>query len=162
MGHILRGVLQTENQNSFWDWGPLKNSQTDKQTEEAKSFQNYSPTHRDDAVRGQGFSTGMTTDGRLFIGKLDSSAISIKAPLQNIRLDLVAKPNGVHYDLTLTACNKEGNLLSSIDRSGINADWLQGGVSLVCSNGKLQDTPDNRPVIDGSNWGLRPGTKMCQ
>jgi len=114
--------------------------------------------YRDDAVRGVGLPLGMTTDGLLFIGRVDSSVKRIEPPYDTIRLMMSAIPSGDKYRVKLSAYSKDGRILSQIGRSDINSDWLSGGVSLVCSHGKIQPTPETRPVIDDGNWGFRRGT----
>ena len=100
--------------------------------------------YRDSAVRGAGFRTGLHTDGRLFIGKLDPTTAAIPAPYEDINLTLLAVRNKQAYALTLTATDAAGKTLSKISRNDIRADWLTGGVALVCSRGKVKGTPDAR------------------
>ena len=114
--------------------------------------------YRDNAIRGFGFYVGMSTDGNLFIGRFDESGKKIEPPFENIRLDLMAKPEGDKYNTTLSAYDKKGKLLSSVNRDDINADWLYGGIALVCSHEKLEEMSETRPMIDNGNWGFRPGT----
>jgi len=114
--------------------------------------------YRDSAVRGVGFPVGMTTRGQLFIGGLDASGKKVEPPFEDIRLQLTAEPKGQQYELTLSAYDKDGNLLSLIKREGIDANWLSGGVALVCCRGKIPQTLASRPSIDDGNWGFRPGT----
>ena len=115
--------------------------------------------YRDCAVRGAGFRAGLHTGGRLFIGKIDPSAPVIVPPYEDITLTLSAVLHGETYALTLAATDAAGQTLSQVSRMDIAADWLTGGVALVCSNGKVKDTPDQRPAIDDGNWGFRAGTQ---
>ena len=115
--------------------------------------------YRDSAVRGEGFRLGLYTDGRLFIGRFDSSVTKIEQPLQNITLRLKAEPVGGAYKITLEASDEAGNKLAQVQRDEINPDWLVGGLALVCSRGKVTDMPDERPGIDDGNWGFRSGTE---
>lgn len=115
--------------------------------------------YRDSAVRGAGLCVGMTTMGQLFIGNLKESVKIISIPFQDIRLAFVAQPVDDNYDVVLKAYDREGNILSQCKQKGLDSDWLKGGVALVCSKGKIPHQPGKRPVINGSNWGFRPGTE---
>ena len=114
--------------------------------------------YRDNAVRGIGFPAGLTTNGQLFIGKLDRSSNMIASPLQNIRLVLKAVPVENNYHLSLFAYDQNKKLLARTERQNIGSDWLAGGIALVCSNGKITEIPEARPAIDDGNWGFRSGT----
>jgi len=114
--------------------------------------------YRNSAVRGDGFRLGLTTDGVLFIGKLETSAKKIEAPLQNLRLDFSAQPEGEKYQVTLSCFDVKNKLLSQVSNGDIDKDWLYGGVALVCNNGKIVDMPDTRPEVIFGNWGSKPGT----
>jgi len=118
-------------------------------------FQDY----RDNAVRGEGFPVGMTTNGQLFIGRLNESIDKITVPFQDIRLEFSANLEKENYNLTLSAYTEDEKILSSISRDDIGADWLQGGVALVCSNGKFVDMPNERGPIDNPTWDAKPGTR---
>jgi phosphodiesterase/alkaline phosphatase D-like protein len=114
---------------------------------------------RDSAVRGEGFPVGMTTDGRLFIGKPNTSTEKIQGPFRFIGLVVVAEPAGQSYRVTLEAYDMEGERIAGVKRDDIDPDWLVGGVALVCSNGKIPDTPNKRPPVEYGNWGFKPGTQ---
>ncbi|AQT69331.1 PhoD-like phosphatase [Anaerohalosphaera lusitana] len=115
--------------------------------------------YRDSAVRGDGFRVGMYTGGRLFVGRYDETVKKIEPPFQDITLTLEATPVSEDaYEVTLTATDKDGKQLSQAKRDDVAADWLHGGVALVCSNGKVKDMPEKRPTIDNGNWGFRQGT----
>ncbi len=117
-------------------------------------FQDY----RDDAVHGVGYPVGITTEGYLFIGNIDSTTEKISS-LKNLQLVLKAEPSDLSYNLILSVFDRSNKELIQIKRNGINSDWLSGGVALVCSNGKLTKIAEKRPRIDDGNWGFRHGTK---
>ncbi|MEN8127499.1 MAG: twin-arginine translocation pathway signal protein, partial [Planctomycetota bacterium] len=114
--------------------------------------------YRDSAVRGAGLRAGLHTDGRLFIGKIDPSIPAIPGPFDDITLTLSASQTGQACTLSLTATDAAGKMLSQVSRNDVAFDWLTGGVALVCSRGKVKDTPGKRPAIDDGNWGMRAGT----
>ena len=103
--------------------------------------------YRDSAVHGNGYRVGLTTNGELFIGKLDTSLNEETTPLDNIRLELVANPAGENYNLALSVYSKNGELISRLEKKNVDQKWLVGGVALVCSFGKIKDLPDIRPVL---------------
>ncbi|MBI9016110.1 MAG: alkaline phosphatase D family protein [Phycisphaerae bacterium] len=114
--------------------------------------------YRDSAVRGIGYPIGITTDGKLFIGNLDNNTEQVPTPLNNIELKLIAKPQtDGNYKIEMAAY-KEGKIIAGIKRENIDPDWLNGGLALACSRGKILDTPAKRPNIDDGNWGMRAGT----
>ncbi len=86
-------------------------------------FQDY----RDAAVRGVGLEAGITSDGRLFIGDPSGGPV--------VSLD----------DTTLTLRLAGGTLELSTGSVRITreapAEWVTGGVALVCSNGAVTRTP---------------------
>lgn len=114
--------------------------------------------YRDNAVRGDGFKAGISTKGKLFIQKYDDSVTPIDSTLDNITLNLYTEPDGDTYTVTLTALDPAGKVLSKITRNNIDPDWLIGGLALACSNGKIKDDLEKRPLIDDGNWGFRAGT----
>ena len=114
--------------------------------------------YRDSAVRGAGFPLGITTDGRLFIGSPDSTTAPIGQPLKTVQLEMKAAPEGNAYRIELTARDSAGKVIGQNMKTGIAADWLHGGVALVCSRGKQKNMPDKRGTIEYGQWGGRPGT----
>ncbi len=79
--------------------------------------------YRDTALRGIGLETGLTTDGRLFIGKLEPGGPRV-ASLAKVELRLEAAGNR----LTLRAGNE--SLAAEVP-----PEWLEGGIALVCHAG---------------------------
>ncbi len=98
--------------------------------------------YRDSAVFGIGVHAGITADGRVFIAKLHDAAPKIAAPLDEIELAFHATPAGNGYDLTLAALDARGATLAEIRHPGAPAEWLTGGVALVCHSGQVFETPD--------------------
>jgi hypothetical protein len=88
--------------------------------------------YRDTALRGIGVEAGVTTDGRLFIGQLESGSPRI-ASVADLELRLEARGTS----LTLHA---GGASLTAT----VPAEWLTGGVALVCHAGP---PPTSLPVL---------------
>lgn len=121
--------------------------------------------YRDSAVRGDGLPVGICTNGRLFIGNLTESAERVPSFSEPIGLVLKAEPLEETYKVTLEAhewCpdneDEKERKIAEISRDDIDPDWLVGGVALVCSHGKVPDTPEKRPPVEYGNWGFRAGT----
>jgi len=115
--------------------------------------------YRDNAVRGIGLSVGMTTKGQLFIGGMEEDSKAVALPFQDMRLEFSAQPAGDNYNAVLIASDSDGNILSQCEQKGLDSDWFEGGVALVCSKGKIPHKYKKRPAINGSNWGFRHGTE---
>jgi alkaline phosphatase D len=113
---------------------------------------------RDDAVHGQGFPVGITMDRKLFIGALDEISESVPLSLQDLVLELDARVVAGKYDLVLSAYNKKDGPYERIARKGIDPDWLFGGVSLICSYGKLAPLPARHPAIEDDNKNFQHDT----
>lgn len=115
--------------------------------------------YRDSAVRGLGLDAGLAADGRLFIGRLEHSAAKISPPYENMELRLKAQPAGPNYRVVLEAFDRDGRKLAEVTREDIRPDWLVGGLALVCSSGKVEETPPpGRKIID-PGWGGKRGTQ---
>lgn len=112
--------------------------------------------YRDSAVRGDGVNAGLLTDGRLFIGSPSGDLPRINPPFQNITLKLSAQCRGALCELTLTA-SRGAETLQRLTRDGAPARWLPGGVALVSSSGKVDETPLPPEVLEG--FGDRRGTQ---
>lgn len=91
--------------------------------------------YRDDAVWGEGLSSGLTADGQLFIGDVQANAPKIDIGAAELRLQLTAKPEGQAFTLQLTVQNGQGQTLAMHSRGGIDKDFVEGGFALVCSAG---------------------------
>ena len=144
---VIMGRLKNYHENLTEGWIGFK-------TGVRGEFNDY----RNSAVRGDGFRCGITTNGVLFIGNVDSTNEKIKAPLQNLRLNFSAEPKGQMYLVTLSCFDENNKLLSKVSNNAINKDWLHGGVALVCNNGKIEDISVTRPEVFHDNWGFKQGT----
>ena len=110
--------------------------------------------YRDNAVRGRGFPLGVTTDGQLFIGKIDSvNTVSISGNmLDNAMIKLMAKQQkNQKYTLKLVIENESG--VKSLTHKNIPSKWLEGGIALMCHSGKLEEFKGERAKIDYPSWG---------
>ncbi|HET9177241.1 MAG TPA: twin-arginine translocation signal domain-containing protein [Terriglobia bacterium] len=95
--------------------------------------------YRARAIHGRGMNAGVTAEGQLFIGEVEQSAQRV--PLdQELRLSFEARPSGSRYTVTLGAEDAKGKKLAQIARQ-VPGEWLEGGVALVSSYGKVEPTP---------------------
>jgi hypothetical protein len=92
--------------------------------------------YRDSAVRGKGLNVGMDTAGRLFVGEVDSGAVKIDGPFEDVQLGVTVEPAGDNYSVTIEAFDEKANKLLKIRRDDIGGGQLVGGLALVCSGGK--------------------------
>ncbi|OFY52011.1 MAG: hypothetical protein A2X22_07190 [Bacteroidetes bacterium GWF2_49_14] len=114
--------------------------------------------YRDDAVRGEGFPVGITTDGRMFIGNhIDSKAV-IDPGKEVVRLTCEAVPEGQVYRIVLMVKDRKGHELGRVS-SSVHSGWLVGGVALSCSHGIVREVTEIRGNVAYGNWGLKPGTE---
>ena len=111
--------------------------------------------YRDSAVRGAGLNAGVAGDGRLFIGTVEDGAPRVSSLDRRLALRLQAEPEGTAYRLTLTATH-EGGATVTLTREGVSAEWLTGGIALVCSSGEVWPTPTPPEMLPG--FGERRGT----
>ncbi len=114
--------------------------------------------YRDDAVRGEGYHVGITTEGRLFIGNHIDSKVFINPGTEIINLSVEAVPEGLVYRVAIVLRDKKGKELARLT-SAIDPGWLVGGVALSCSNGKVREIPETRGSVAYGNWGFKPGTE---
>jgi len=121
--------------------------------------------YRDNAIRGRGFPVGITTDGRLFIGKIDSTQKPIpNFLLDNITIEIQAiqQDNG-SYTISIgigDVVQTHGRAsLREIIRKNIPSDWIEGGIALMCHSGPLIEFPDERKLNDYPTWGTAKGTQ---
>jgi phosphodiesterase/alkaline phosphatase D-like protein len=115
----------------------------------------YFRDYRDSAVRGDGLNAGIASDGRLFIGELPASAPRLAAPPAGVRLRLRARPAGPNYRVDLAALDASGKSLADVSRE-VPAEWLAGGVALVCSSGRVLPSPRKSGI--NPDFGAKPGT----
>ena len=106
--------------------------------------------YRAAAIYGRGMNAGVNADGRLFIGEIIDSAP--KVDLRNeLHLELLRAAFGdrVHR---LAARYKRSLEDTPRKRRGKSlADWLTGGVALVCSSGPVEPTPVRQEPIKRSS-----------
>ncbi|MFH0761731.1 MAG: hypothetical protein V2A67_09545 [Bacteroidota bacterium] len=114
--------------------------------------------YRDDAVRGEGYPVGITTDGKMFIGRhIDDQAVTDPGKSSFV-LIVEGKSQGGMYLVTLTVLGSAGKELGRMD-SGVEPDWLTGGVALVCHEGKTGIIQDRRGEVNNKIQGFKPGTE---
>lgn len=106
--------------------------------------QPYLNDYRATAIYGQGMNAGIHADGRLFIGALEPSAPRIDLSGE-IRLQLRAAPSAAGYKVLLRA-GRAGSESVELSRE-VPADWLTGGLALVCSSAPVMPTPAELPAI---------------
>ncbi len=130
--------------------------------------------YRDNAIRGQGFPLGITTNGWLFIGKIDS----IQKPIPNISLDNIIieieaiQQDDGNYSIKMVVVVVETQNLASpqpqqspvqpqniIIRKNIPAAWIEGGIALMCHSGILKEFPDETKTNEYPGWGTSRGTQ---
>ena len=117
------------------------------------SFDDY----RDSAVRGVGLNCGISADGRLFIGNLESAASPLADAFDEAAtLALDAQPAGAGYRLTLRA--EAGGETQEVSRD-VDSGWLVGGLALVSSSAPVGDSPPDEQAIRETGWSLKPGTR---
>ena len=93
--------------------------------------------YRASAIYGRGLDLGVNADGRLFIGTIEPSAPRVDLGSE-LQLKLTATPSSGGYEAVLRATSSQGTLEV---RREVPADWLTGGLALVCSSGPVQPTP---------------------
>ncbi len=119
-------------------------------------IKSYVDDYRARAIHGRGMNVGVTAEGRLFIGEVQASSPRVKLE-QELRLDLEAHPSGSSYAVTLRAADGEGKRLAEITRQ-VPGEWLEGGVALVSSSGKVEATPKPLGKLTGFEF-YPPGQK---
>ena len=99
--------------------------------------------YRATAIYGRGMNAGIDADGRVFIGKVEAAAPQVDLQ-HEMRLELHARPStpaANEYTVTLRANSVEGSRPAETTRK-VPADWLVGGLALVCSSGPVESTPE--------------------
>lgn len=113
-------------------------------------IQNPMNDYRAAAIYGRGMNAGVNADGRLFIGELEASASRVDLD-RELRLQLHAAPSEQGYKVMLRASDADGQHAAEVSRE-VPADWIRGGVALVCSSGPVKPTPMAWPRIKDFNW----------
>ena len=107
--------------------------------------------YRDSAVRGYGINAGVTADGRLFIGRVESDAPTVSG-LEELQLRLQAESGEIRLEAA------SGGETVSVSRGDIDAGLLTGGLALVSSSGEFVDTPMPAQEIREAGFESKPGT----
>src|SRR5262249_20158255 len=103
--------------------------------------------YRDSALYGVVMKAGPATHGRLCIGKRQDTPPRVTAPLQNLELLFEAEPSSSGCRVRLAVADSAGKLLAETTRDNVPSRWLTGGVALVSSAGRVEDSPDPASVI---------------
>lgn len=135
------------------DSGPLREGFVGFRVGIKEAFNDY----RDSAVRGYGLNAGITSDGRLFIGRVEQNAAKVPGELRDVELRLSAEPDGANYTVTLEAVAPGGEVKEV--RGGVPPAWLTGGLALVCHSGEVVETPPSEVEIRETGWEGKPGTQ---
>ncbi|MFO7907618.1 MAG: alkaline phosphatase D family protein [Pirellulaceae bacterium] len=91
--------------------------------------------YRDSVFRGQGVNAGLTTGGKLFIGKPGDGKGNVSA--KEVKLRLSARPTGNGYRLELKALDpSDGSELAGVTRKNVKAGQLVGNLALVAQQAK--------------------------
>jgi len=115
--------------------------------------------YRDNAIRGRGFPVGITTNGELFIGKIDTiNKVHFNKPLSDLDLTFEALPQK-DGKYTLTFSVKNATEEKSISRKDVPSKWIEGGVSLMCHNGKLEPFSGEKALSEYPTWGTSPNKR---
>lgn len=115
--------------------------------------------YRDDAVRGEGFPVGITTDGVPFIGGMNESDKKFSIPWHELTLIVRAEPRGTAYLVTLSILDTDHKKIVEIDRDSIDMNWLTGGMRLECSAGAPPGFLKSRPKDQKEYLAFKPGTQ---
>ena len=144
--------------------------------------------YRDNAIRGRGFPIGITTDGELFIGKIDSTQKSrTDISLDDIQIEITAtQQHDGNYTITINVRNarnvethgraslhpngraslhpngraskNDHPSKNKLSRKNIPSDWIEGGIALMCHSGSLVEFQDERKLFEYPDWGTVKGT----
>ncbi|MBI3681169.1 MAG: alkaline phosphatase D family protein [Acidobacteria bacterium] len=118
--------------------------------------------YRDSAVHGEGVNMGILADGRLFIHTPEAGAPKVSLQADELLLRLTASSG----NLLLEVLDKSGAKLAELSRSNTAADWMEGGVAIVCSSAEVQSAPRRAAQRGGTmrfwfrNWTLS-GSKVA-
>lgn len=104
--------------------------------------------YRDSALRGAGVHAGITTDGRIFVGKPSPNDPRLAGPLQNVTLRVKAtpQPDGQTYVLSVSARSEHGGAAGGYS---LPASRFPGLVALVVHNGPIPETPAPAELLAG-------------
>ncbi|HVX59610.1 MAG TPA: alkaline phosphatase D family protein, partial [Pirellulales bacterium] len=89
--------------------------------------------YRNSVIHGRGIDAGITSDGRLFFGKLSGSA-PVDLAAKSIELRLQVEASGAASTITLSAhAIEDGKLLGELTRDSIPSERLTGNLALVAN-----------------------------
>jgi phosphodiesterase/alkaline phosphatase D-like protein len=94
--------------------------------------------YRNSLIFGTGLNAGLTADGGLFIGDVQSAKPgTVTLDAEAIELHLTAGPSGNNYTVTLTAHDTDsGKELGRVSRTDIAAERLVGNLAIVANFGR--------------------------
>ncbi len=115
--------------------------------------------YRDNAIRGRGFPVGITTDGQLFIGKINPKQKPFTDfALNEITIEIIAtQQDDGDYIISMEVQNAESS--QKIQRKEIVSTWIEGGISVICHNGPLKEFPDQIESEEYPVWGTASNTQ---
>ena len=114
---------------------------------------------RDNAVRGEGMPVGITNEGRLFIGYIDSEAPTIDPSQESIHLQMEAtEASNGRYQITLQVVDGHDEVLATYNRVEIDNQLITGGIALTCSAYPPLEVKDERQMIEYPDWGTEENT----
>ncbi|MEN8224784.1 MAG: hypothetical protein ABFS05_05430, partial [Bacteroidota bacterium] len=124
--------------------------------------------YRSRAIRGRGLPIGLSTEGSLFIGEIDSGGISIPNITADhifMKIDAVQQDDS-NYTLSLEVKSSSSPLSAqsqaqqySITRNNIPASRIEGGIALMCHSGLHKQFWDETKPVDYQGWGTSRGTQ---
>ncbi len=114
--------------------------------------------YRDSAVRGVGFPIGLTNEGRLFIGKVDSTLLPIDVPILEGKLLLNGKVENNIAEIKLKLIDANNKTISELTKESIDIDWISGMIAIVCHAGEVLEEVNSERIFNPQPWGYKPGT----
>lgn len=108
--------------------------------------------YRHNVVQGEGMDVGLTSDGRIFIGR---SNVTVRLPAE-CTLELSLTPVKKNHLAVLTALDQNGQALGKV-QSYIRSDEIHGNLALVCHlDGKtIKANPVYKPAVAFSDWRIQ-------
>jgi len=114
--------------------------------------------YRDSAVRGTGFPIGLTNEGILFIGSIDSTTPIIEDNFDEGKLKLNGKIVNGKVHLTLKLLSKSDEIIAELSKKSIDHDWISGMIAIVCHSGEILENVEDGRSFFSQPWGYKPGT----
>ena len=88
--------------------------------------------YRDSAIRGKGLRTGVTANGKIFIGDSMAPLAGNALPAAGVKLVLKGTPTDKGSSLSLSALDASGTELASV-RKEVPNNRVSGGIALFCA-----------------------------